>query len=197
MKTTLFKNLIVLLVVGMSLGACKKEAGPIGPQGPKGDTGAAGAAGATGPAGAAGAKGDTGAAGTANVIYSDWLAIPETPSAKGSNYKEYRISTPKITQEIFNNGTVYAYARSGSSASTFPLPNSINTPYISQLRIIVGVIYYGEWWMVGTVNSTWLSNNKTDYFTHIRYVIIPGGVKAAAVDFNNYESVKAHYQLGE
>lgn len=194
MKTTLFKNLIVLLVVGMSLGACKKEAGPIGPQGAKGDTGATGA---TGPAGAAGAKGDKGDAGTANVIYSDWIPIPETPSYKGSNYKEYIISTPKITQEIFNSGTVYAYARSGGSASTFPLPNSILTPYISQLRILQGTIFYGEWWMVGTVNSTWLSNNKTDYFTHIRYVIIPGGVKATAVDFNNYESVKAHYQLGE
>lgn len=204
MKTMLFKNLIVLLVVGMSLGACKKDAGPIGPEGPKGEAGAPGAKGDPGTAGGKGDKGDTGATGakgdtgTANVIFSNWLPIPEKPFDRGGYYKEYSISAPRITQEIFNSGTVIVYARSGGSASTFQLPYSFYNTYSCRTRIAQGWIFYEEEWVSGTVNSAWANREKTDYFTHIRYVIIPGGVNASAnlgVDFNNYESVKAYYNL--
>lgn len=193
MKTTRLQNLIFILIMGISLSACKKEAGPIGPQGPKGESGAPGATGAKGDKGDTGPKGDPG---TANVIFSDWLPIPAKPTYRYNSEKEYAFNEPKITKEIFDKGTVHAYVRSGGSASIFQLPYTFYNGYVSQMRILEGYIIYGEQWVSGTVNANWIKADKPDYFSHIRYVIIPGSVKASKnVDFNNYEAVKAHYNL--
>lgn len=195
MKTKLFFQILLsgcLLLMG-----CEGEEGPQGPKGDKGDTGAPGAQGSKGDTGASGAAGATG---TANVIYSDWLAIPVKPNFKGSDYKEYGISAPKVTKEIFDNGMVYAYARSGGSASTFQLPYSFRNAYTCQIRLAQGWVFYSEDWMApGTVSAAWLNNDKTDYFTHLRYIIIPGGQKArvAGLDYSNYEEVKRYYNIPE
>jgi hypothetical protein len=146
--------------------------GKEGPQGPIGETGAVGAQGPegdTGSTGAQGIKGETGpagATGTANVIYSAWLPIPDKPNYKGNDYKEYAISAPKLTKDISDSGLVYAYIRSGTSASIFQLPYSFRNTYTCQLRLVQGWIIYSEDWMApGTVNANWLNNDKTDYFT--------------------------------
>lgn len=199
MKTKLFYSF--LIVGGLFLAGCEGEVGPQGPQGAKGDTGAAGPQGPQGPSGANGAQGATGAqgpAGTANVIYSDWTALPTTPSAKGSNYKEYAVSAPKLTKEVFDTGMVFVYARSGGSASMFQLPYTFVNSYTSSVRLTQGFVIYGEDWTGGgTVSATWLNAARTDYFSHIRYVIIPGGQKArvAGLDYSNYEVVKRYYNI--
>lgn len=188
--------LVALLLSGsLFLSACEGETGP---QGPKGDSGAAGAKGDPGVKGDTGAPGAAGATGTANVIYSDWTAIPAKPDFKGSNYKEYGISAPKVTKAIFDSGLVYTYARSGGSASTYQLSYSFPNTYTCYVRLSQGWVMYGESWQgAGAVSSTWLNSDKTDYFTHIRYVIIPGGQKArvAGLDYSNYEEVKAFYTI--
>jgi hypothetical protein len=199
LKKRLLLSTLPLLAAGIMIISCKGEDGAVGPAGAKGDTGAQGAAGAQG---AKGDKGDKGDAGTANVIYSDWIAIPATPFDKGGNYKEYSISAPKITKDVFDKGIVYAYARSGGSASAFQLPfyNNLqaNMVYDCRVRIAQGWFIYNETWAgSGAVNSTWINTEKTGYFSHIRYVIIPGGATArvASVDYTDYESVKKYYNL--
>ena len=197
MRKLFIVKICTILVAGLVLAGCEGKEGPQGPagaQGAKGDPGINGTNGAKGDTGAKGDKGDTG---TANVIYSDWLAIPATPNFKGSNYKEYAIAAPKITQEVFNSGLVYAYARSGGSASIYPLSYTFTNSYSCRIRIQQSWVIYGEDWVSGTVNSTWINSDKTDYFSHIRYVIIPGGIKArvAGLDYSDYEAVKAYYGL--
>jgi hypothetical protein len=102
----LFQNLLVgcLFLMG-----CEGKEGPQGPIGETGAVGAQGPEGDTGSTGAQGIKGETGpagATGTANVIYSAWLPIPDKPNYKGNDYKEYAISAPKLTKDIFDSGLV-------------------------------------------------------------------------------------------
>lgn len=194
MKKRLLLSGLPLLAAGIMFLSCKGEDGAVGPAGAKGDTGAQGVA---------GPKGDKGDDGTANVIYSEWTAIPVTTTFKTARKKEYGISVPKITADVFNKGIVYAYARSGGSASAFQLPYFISSEdgssaYDCSVRITQGWFYYGETWAgTGAVNSTWINTEKTSYFSHIRYVIIPGGASArvASLDYSDYEAVKKHYNL--
>ena len=193
-KKRLLLSTLPLLAAGIMFISCKGEDGAVGPAGAKGDAGVQGTA---------GAKGDKGDAGTANVIYSEWTAIPATIAFKYGRKKEYSISVPKITSDVFDKGIVYTYARSGGSASTFQLPYFLTSDdgsmaYDCSVRIGQGWLYYGETWAgSGAVNSTWLNTEKTSYFSHIRYVIIPGGAAArvASVDYTDYESVKKYYNL--
>lgn len=182
---------LVLLTGSLFLSGCEGEQGPEGPQGVKGDTGVTGVSGSQGP------KGDPG---TANVIYSDWLAIPAKPTFKGNDYKEYGIAAPLVTKEVFDGGMVYVYGRSGGSASTYQLPHSFRNAYTCRVRLSQGWIMYGEDWMgSGTVSATWLNSDKTDYFSHLRYIIIPGGQKArvAGLDYSDFKAVKKYYNIPE
>lgn len=200
MKKRLLLSTLPLLAAGIMFISCKGEDGAVGPAGAKGDTGAQGTAGTQG---TVGAKGDKGDAGTANVIYSEWTAIPETTTFKTARKKEYGISVPKITADVFNKGIVYAYARSGGSASAYQLPYFLTSDdgsmaYDCSVRITQGWFFYGETWAgTGAVNTAWINTEKTNYFSHIRYVIIPGGAAArvASVDYADYESVKKYYNL--
>jgi hypothetical protein len=189
MKKKLFISALSLLAVGVMFISCKGDEGAVGPGGAKGDAGAQGTA---------GAKGDKGDAGTANVIYSEWISIPATPFGKTSTEKEYSISAPKITKDVFDKGIVYSYARSGGSASAYQLPLLFPGLYNCSVRISQGWFFYAETWAgPGAVNSAWINSEKTNYFSHIRYVIIPSGVAAriASLDYTDYEAVKKHYNL--
>jgi hypothetical protein len=192
-KKRLLLSTLHLLAAGIMFISCKGEDGAVGPAGAKGDAGVQGTA---------GAKGDKGDAGTANVIYSEWTAIPLTPSYKDSKEKEYSISAPKITKDVFDKGLVYAYARSGGSATAFLLPYyntyQAGMTYNCSISISQGWVRYSEIWAgAGAVNSAWINSAKTTYFSHIRYVIIPGGASArvASVDYADYEAVKKYYNL--
>jgi hypothetical protein len=199
MKSKLFLSMAALLVAGILFTGCEGKEGPPGPtgaQGQKGDTGA------TGPQGTEGA---TGATGTANVIYSDWKAVPVTPTHKYSSEKVYRIAESKITKEIFDKGLVMAYARSGGSTWAYYLPQTLTTSYHGFngsinffFNVVEGSFYYCELWLSPTaVNSSWLAQDKPTYFSHVRYVILPGGVKARVkgLDYSNYEEVKKYYNI--
>ncbi len=173
--------------------------GPEGPQGPAGEKGTTGEKGATGAAGA------TGATGTANVIYSEWKAIPVVPSNRYDDEKMYRIVEPKITKEVFDSGYVQAYVRSGGSAWAYYLPQILTPSYTGfngninfYMNIVQGSLYYSELWVgPAAVNANWNKQDKPTYFSHIRYIIIPGGVKArvAGLDYSDYEAVKKYYSL--
>lgn len=185
-------TIAVLLIIP----ACEKE-GPAGPagsqgeqgiQGPKGDkgdrgaTGPAGPRGATGPAGpkgAAGPAGPKGATGTANVVYSDWMTL--TFGGGPALYSE-NISVPKLTQAIMDRGEVSVYMK--------------HDIYVEKLNYYISdeFVRYQLW-----VGNIAIYHNHTRYLTHqYRYVLIPGGVHAAAkagVDLRNYEAVAEAFHI--
>lgn len=129
----------------------------------QGPVGATGPAGAQGPAGPQGPKGDTG---TANVIYSKWDSSFSGTSAVWS--------VAAITTAILDSGTVLVYVN--QNGYVYPLPyDNVNGSgfYLNDL------LYPGQISLY--CNSSYNLNEFK-----FRYVIIPGGVQAAALK-NNYE----------
>ena len=185
MKLQLFKNFAVLLALGMLFGACEKEVGPKGETGPQGEKG------------------------TANVIYSDWLPVPTTPSGNLPNRKNFSFAAPHITQEVIDNGLVYAYLKHQSSPGMTPLPyagkyvlgTDVIGSYLTTILLGVGSISLNQDWLTPGNIPAGFANSSTvnGGFTHLRYVVVPGGQRgsSASVDFNDYESVKKHFNLGE
>lgn len=201
MKTKLFKNLIFLFTVGILLGGCKKEVGPIGPAGPAGPAGAAGAAGIKGD------PGDKGSTGTANVIYSDWLPIPTTPSGNLPYRKNFSINTPGLTQAILDQGFVYVYAKAQDRIVTLPYAGAFLTnnssvvgSFLSTVLVGVGSMSFNQDWLTPGTIPDGFANATTAVggYTHIRYVIVPGSVRVSnsKVDYTNYEAIKLHFNLG-
>ncbi len=206
MKTTnkILRTLIVIVVI-IFIYACKGEKGDIGPSGTNGNNGTAGATGQTGATratgvgtpGATGAKGDkgdtgakgdkgdtgtTGATGTANVLYSDWLdLIPNVlPSFQTT------IVAHKITQNILDTGDVRVYLK---------IPNDNNLVTLLPYSTLSYNIFLGK--IVFSVSGAGSVINRG---LKIRYIIIPGGIsigsgRKAAVDYTDYEAVKAYYNL--
>ncbi len=200
MKTTLFKNLIFLLMIGFLLGACKKEKGPQGETGLKGETGSKGDK---------GDQGDKGSTGTANVIFSDWIAIPSTATVSLANRKNFGINAPGITQEVYERGIIYTYLKQDGYDRIFPLPYSVRVisngeivgSYLTSVLVGVGSLSLNQDWLTpGPIHPSFANSTSVlGSYTHIRYVIIPGGVhvNSSSVNFNDYESVKAHFKLRE
>lgn len=183
--------------MGIMFVSCKSEDGAVGPAGVKGDNGAQGVA---------GSKGDKGDVGTANVIYSEWLAIP-APAAATAVRKNFSFAAPKLTQEILDKGHVYAYLKH-SAGGVVPLPyaNTYNNgagertgSFLNTILIGLGSISLNQDWITpgGTAASFASATSIVGGYTNLRYVIIPGGVNArvASVDYTDYESVKKHYDL--
>lgn len=184
------KNLLLLAIIILLAAACKK-----------GDAGPAGAKGETGAQGPKGDKGDKGDAGTANVTYSAWIKTASwiasaTSTGWGKNTYYFDIANTKITQDIIDKGTVLVYAKfvadpDGSGIakllpSTYYNLGGAGTQYnfqtglfLNKLRIICDVLPAG-------IPST--SNE-------VRYVIIPGGIKATALNPNDYRTVAAAFHL--
>lgn len=135
-----------------------------------------------GPAGPAGPTGASGATGTANVIYSPWTSVSFTGS--GTTYIG-SLTAVKLTQDILDKGAIYVYWSESGRVITIPYSQTIgSTAYTVFPRYYVG--------RIDMVSSYALSAQQ------IRYVIIPGGVaggRKAAVDYSDYEAVKAYYGL--
>lgn len=197
-KKKLLLSTFSLLAAGIMFLNCKGEDGAVGPAGAKGDNGTQGVA---------GAKGDKGDAGTANVIYSEWLPIP-APSGNTPNRKNFAFTAPKLTQEILDKGHVYAYLKHNNGTTYAGLPyaskfvtatGEITGSYLSTILTGVGGISLNQDWLTpGTIASGFSeANGVLGGWTHLRYVIVPGGTAArvASVDNSNYEAVKAYYNL--
>lgn len=123
-----------------------------------------------------GTNGSQGPAGTANVIYSDWIAVTA---------QTMTIAVPSLTQEIVDKGTVLVYLKNGTGY-VFALPITIGTNYIRHGYKV------GELYIEG--NSNLFVGNP------IRYIIIPGGVRANRLASKtslplSYGQVVQEYQL--
>jgi hypothetical protein len=173
-----FRSLFVALILIALHSACKS-----GEAGPKGDTGSTGPA---GPAGATGSAGPTGATGNANVIQITFGSRTHTGSEifydltgvtsaqiPGSGFFTY-VST--LNNEVWN-------ALPGTT-----VPTSANRFYAVGVNSNTRRLY---------INRT--SGTGSETFISTRIVIIPASDlrngRKAAVDYANYEAVKAFYHL--
>jgi hypothetical protein len=200
MKKRLILSTLSLIAAGFIFIGCKGDDGAVGPAGAKGDTGAQGTA---------GTKGDKGDTGTANVIYSEWKALSDTAVASTFNRKNYNIAAPEITQNILDKGFVYAYVKTTSSVIPLPYVNKyvyanqeVAGSYITTVIPHVGRISLNQDWMTPGAIPPSFADTKVVVggYTHLRYVIIPGGLPAgriSGVDFTDYEAVKKFYNLAD
>ena len=154
--------------------ACKP--GDPGPQGETGATGPAGPTGATGPAGPAGATGN------ANVIQI-------TYGSKIHSGSELSYDLSGITASQINASAYFTYVT--SNGVIYPLP---------------GATYGGDKTYKAAINPSTLKlyinrvvGSGSETFTTTRLLVIPASDirngRKAAVDYSDYEAVKAFYQL--
>ena len=190
--------LVSLLAIALLTTQCQK-----GDTGPAGPAGAAGAAGPAGPAGATGPKGDTG---TANVIYSPWLDV--TYNALDTIHNPdgtidtvlwgASITATKLTQAIIDKGEIKVYFNWGTQANPDVSPLPILDPFFTGLVInpefVVQRIDLYSNFNAGTVTQ---GGQK---YLQYRYILIPGSVASGrlakpAINWNNYNEVKAYFGL--
>jgi hypothetical protein len=205
-KHRIFGMLLMAMAI-IFMDACKGE---------KGDVGPAGTAGVAGPTGANGAVGVAGPTGTANVIYGSWIDMnvagywyklgSANTGGGNTNNNSYGwgadFAAP-ITQDILDKGVVLVYGKyySGSSdKKVYLLPG---TAYFGQyvtteLNIVLNRVYIQQVWSYKDVSLVPTSYSPSNYLSQFRYIIIPGSVaggRKAAVDYSDYEAVKAYYGL--
>ena len=187
---TLLASLVLITFIFTQ---CQKgDVGPAGPAGPTGPAGAAGSPGSTGP------KGDTG---TANVIYSAWLDVtytPETDPNSGDTLDFVaHITANKLTQAILDRGEMKVYMNWGTQTTPDVAPLPILDPFFT------GVIINPEFLvqkidLYSNFNASTFTNAGQKYLQY-RYILIPGSVAGRlskpAVDWNNYNEVKAYLGL--
>ena len=172
-------RIIVLFLTFLLLTSCNKE----GPVGPKGDPGSEGA---PGPVGQDGIKGDDGAqgpAGTANVIYSNWLAVDFKATGFGNFIA--LVNAPKITQEVLDMGLVVMYMKVNGKVVQLPS---------TDLLVVNFSLSVGQF----TLNSNYELDDPNYY--KYRYVIIPGSESARMsqdTDFDDYSAVCHEFGISE
>lgn len=174
----------------------KGDRGPRGPRGPEGPQGERGPAGPQGEQGPRGPQGEQGPPGTANVIYSDWetLRHPVRDTIiDGSYLKVTEIVAPKLTSTILNDGLVMVYWRFNNTIYALPYTSrSGGVENTMDFRLRTQKIFITRF----THDNSGNADINPSY--EFRYVLIPGGVEAAAragVNLNDYGQVKMAYNL--
>ena len=172
----LFSTALVALFTGLQ--SCSKAAD--GAIGPAGATGPAGPAGAAGPGGPQGPVGQNGNANVIQVTYGSRTHLGTT--------LEYVL--PNVTKSVLDNSAYFVYV-TNTEGFRYSLPG----------------------WFTGGSNSyraftsnsaanifiTRVSGSGSDVFATTKIVIIPANDlrngRKAAIDYTNYEEVKAYYHL--
>lgn len=130
-----------------------------------------------------GPKGDTG---VANVIYSPWanVTFQGAVTNAGDTVGIATINAPKLTKAVLDSGMVKVYVNLGTAAA----PNIAPLPYFDVLNFF----WVNPEFEVGKINLISNGDGSAPY----RYIIITGRVPARmAVNWNNYEEVKAFYGI--
>lgn len=173
------------------------EQGPEGPQGPQGEEGPQGPQGSQGVQGPQGEQGEPGA----NIIYSEWMD-PDWNDTDNPRFKRMSFSPPDMNKNIWDTGHIYMYWKT-NNGTTYALPytsfNSSGNPLISRTFFIrsASTLYV----QIQKYQSDLATNEYSGgIYNKIRYILVPGeiaasGKKAVPVDFNDYEAVKAYYNI--
>ena len=170
----------LLFAVALLFVACKKgDTGPAGPQGPKGDSA------------------------TANIIYSSWLDVAykadtiHVGSAVDTIGYYATIATTKLSSAIIAGGEIKVYMNLGTVAA----PDVVPLPYID----VYSEISVSPDFQVQKINLYANTNASTvtissSKYLQYRYILVPGVVPARQAthpDWNDYNQVKAWYQLND
>lgn len=182
--TKVLRLLLLVLTVSFLFSACKS-----GDPGPKGDTGA------TGPAGPAGA---TGATGNANVIQISFGAKTIPSGTNGS----LTLPLTGVDRSLFEKSAIMTYVQYGGLGSS-PLWYQIPGYVGGFTGVTLNVRFYQTSTTVPINLQIFGDNYNLPFslnFDAIRVLIIPAttqtnGGRKAAVDYSNYEAVKAYYNL--
>ena len=189
---TLLASLVLITFIFTQ---CQK--GDVGPAGPAGPTGPAGATGSTGP------KGDTG---TANVIYSPWLDVTYGAGDTVHNNDGTidtvlwvaSITANKLTQAILDKGEIKVYFNWGTQANPDISPLPLLDPFFTGGLIINPEFLLQRIDLYSNGNARTYTDAGQKHFQY-RYILIPGSVAGRlakpAVDWNNYNAVKAYLGL--
>lgn len=183
------------------------DKGDPGPQGDTGPQGIQGEQGLPGPKGEQGEQGPQGDTGTANVIYSNWIPS-DFPASINSDFDQWEIYAPELTQEVHDTGVVLVFARKGTLI--YPVPNSffanIQEHYDFRLLDINDDL------IAVRIHSMDGNNIGTPHLNEdFRYVIIPGGTpsntdgpggfdsKTGMEDYTkmSYEEIVEHFNIRE
>ncbi|MBN8823765.1 MAG: collagen-like protein [Spirosoma sp.] len=166
MKTMQILSMTLLMAVCILQTACKGPQGEVGPAGPTGASGAAGPA------------------GNANVLQINYAGRAVTGS--------FTLNLPGVNADRANNSLVFCYIF-GTNSNWYQLPGFTNggayeyrTYLIPAATSILGISR--------VTNST-----GTDTFVSIRVLVIQASSvvngRKAAVDYSDYNAVKAYYNL--
>ena len=180
------------------------DPGPQGAQGPQGEQGSQGPQGPQGDEGEQGEQGEQGEPGTANVIYSDWIDSPFDDPTLPSNNPDLADSKSftLVTSDVLNpnRDVVMVYGRvTGLLSDVHTLPYSDieeSSEYSFYFDPVINATQINV-----TAQTTDGALSFFDKFTDYRYVIIPGGTPAdtgkstSPVDYEDYEAVKAYYNI--
>lgn len=184
-KARFFTALILGAVLAVA--GCKGDAGPTGPQGD---------------------QGPEGPVGTANVIYSNWIDFDAANwtaaySFFGQMRRDYPVTVAEIDADIIATGTVMVYVRfSGASDKVFPLPAILplgpsGTNAVDFYLEVGSLIISMHDVLDDSLDPGTFGTGNT-----FRYIIIPGGVAAAAApsmaampDLKDYDAVMEYYGI--
>jgi hypothetical protein len=210
MKVQFMKFRYVLLVFFTVLCACSNDSDP-GPQGPQGEQGAIGEQGPQGEQGVDGPQGDKGEPGTANVVSSKWIDY-EINLTNTARLKIMKYTFPATVLELVNaehladflssGGMLLLYGKNYGNGQHNMLPYNYSN---------VAYSWSGGSFGVATINAINIRIESTDGSdltefeysgtrgNEFRYVRVPAGKlingRKAAIDYNDYEAVKAYYNL--
>ncbi|KQC30097.1 collagen-like protein [Flagellimonas eckloniae] len=201
-QNSIIKYLYIILIIALT--GCSSEDGAVGPQGPQGVPGEDGSQGIQGEQGLQGPGGTDGMDGNANVIYSDWF-FPDWNEFDAPRAKRMIVTDPEFGQN-YDDGVILFYWIT-NNGSTFLVPwNSYST--------ITGALNISRSMNVrGISGDVWITIRRYDQdfevrdtfgqfegiiYNRLRYVIIPGNINVSGkstLDYNDYEAVKAFYNL--
>ncbi|WP_298532990.1 hypothetical protein [uncultured Algibacter sp.] len=174
MKTVLSKMKYILLALVVVLAfSCSAEDGAPGEQGPQGVQGPQGPQGEQGEQGPAGESGE--GSGAVTVLLENQTLSP------GVN----EFSVPELTQDIFDNGLVYAYVTADPTV-WFALPFSDIQNLGTEEEPILSTVILVE--MVAIeVGKVFLSSILEEGTINVKFVLVSGeAASASSFDINDF-----------
>ncbi|MBO0936197.1 collagen-like protein [Fibrella sp. HMF5335] len=187
------------IVTSLWLASCKGEVGPAGATGPAGPAGPAGAAGATGPAGASGASG------VSSVIQYSFTARTWAATVGA----QQTFSFTGVSDQVAAASTFACYIAVPSSNTAINSINWFQVPGVIRINDGSNNFDYGDyntWLNTANGRSPVLAVRRESVGTSgaltaaVRIIMVPAndlrnGGRKAAVDFKDYNAVKAFYHL--
>lgn len=184
------KRIIYLIALSCCLfiTSCNKDVIEVeGPAGPQGTTGA------TGPTGTPGIDGNANVISRNITFYTTDFYEHGTLGQQQHKYTAQK-SMPEITEDVFYNGAVLVYYRGfGSSLPWYTLPQTLyanDVQYTLTYNHTIGHLEIQRY-------DADFTTERPDFDLYLKVIILPPmyGKKDIPINWDNYEEVKAYFNL--